>query len=93
MTLQTVKVKIVPILKKAGVKRSAIFGSVARGEAKKNSDLDLLVEMKKSSTLFDFVGLKQELEETLGQKVDLVSFAAVHPKLKTFIERDLVKIL
>lgn len=38
---ETVKLKIVPMLKKAGVKRSAVFGSVASGESKKNSDLDL----------------------------------------------------
>lgn len=93
MKVQELKIKILPVLKKSGVTHSTLFGSTARGEAKKNSDIDLLVEMKKSSTLLDFVQLKQNLEKRLGKKVDLSTFASLNPKLKKYIEKDSINIL
>ena len=64
--IPTIKKKILPILKRHDVKRAAIFGSFARGEAKANSDVDLLIEYKsKDKSLFDLVDLKSELELTL----------------------------
>jgi hypothetical protein len=93
MKISVIKIKILPILKEAGVKHSALFGSVARGEAGKDSDVDLLVQMKDSATLLDFIELKQDLEGTLGRKVDLLTFQSVNPKLKKFIEKDRIDIL
>ncbi len=88
MTTAVIKNKIVPILKRQGVTKAAIFGSVARGEAKKNSDIDILVKLPKSMSLLDFVGLKLDLEEKLGRKVDLVEYAAIHPLLKDSILKE-----
>lgn len=93
MTISAIKIKILPVLKEAGVKHSALFGSAARGETGKNSDIDLLVQMKDSATLLHFVALKQNLEQTLGRKVDLLTFQSVNPKLKKFIEKDRIDIL
>lgn len=50
-----------------------VFGSVRRGSARRSSDLDLLVTFEPSASLFDQIGLKQELEERLGRRVDVVS--------------------
>ena len=74
MTTKSIKKQIMPILKRQGVIKAALFGSIARGEMKKNSDIDILVKLKKGKSLFDFVGLKLELEEKLGKKVDLVTY-------------------
>lgn len=93
MNIRTIKIKIRPILKKAGVKKAQLFGSYARGEAKKNSDIDILVQMKPSSSLFDLVDLEQQLEEKLEKKVDLLTFRSVHPRLKKYIESDTIDIL
>ena len=82
MTTQTIKKQIVPILKRQGVTKAALFGSVVRGEAKKRSDIDLLVNLQKSKTLLDLVGLKLKLEERLGRKVDVLSYNGIHPLLK-----------
>ena len=73
--------------------RVGVFGSYARNEQKKESDLDLLVNFSKSISLFDLVGLELELSEKLGIKVDLVTERAVHPKLKKYINQDLKVIL
>ncbi len=62
------KKKTIPIFKKSGVMRSAVFGSVARGEAKKNSDIDFLVEFEGKKTLFDLAGLKITLEDALKKR-------------------------
>jgi len=74
-----------PILKREGVIKAAIFGSFARGEANKRSDIDLLVKLDRSKTLLDFSGLKIELEEKLGRKVDLVSYGGISHLLKKII--------
>ena len=85
MTTQNIKRKITPILKRQGVNVAALFGSTARGEARKGSDIDLLIKLKKGKTLLDIVRLKLELEKKLGRKVDLVEYAAIRPLLKETI--------
>lgn len=86
--MQDLKKKIVPVLRKYGVIKASFFGSIARGEIRKTSDVDILVTLKEKSDLLDFIGLKQELEEKIGRKVDLVEFSAIKPKLRDSILRD-----
>lgn len=82
MTTQSIKKQIVPILKRQGVTKAALFGSIVRGEAKKKSDIDILVNLRRDKTLLDLVGLKLELEEKLGRKVDVLTYDGIHPLLK-----------
>ncbi|MFO7575256.1 MAG: nucleotidyltransferase family protein [Bacteroidales bacterium] len=71
-----------------------IFGSFARGENKKESDLDILVEFKKSPTLLTLIKLENDLTEILGIKVDLVTTGSLKNKrIKRSIKKDLIKIL
>jgi len=67
------------------VKKAALFGSQARGDAKKNSDVDLLVDVPESFSLFDLGGLKIDLEQALKKKVDLLTYDSIHPLLKNII--------
>lgn len=82
MTIQEIKKIALPILKTRGVLKAAIFGSFARGDNKKNSDVDLLISMQKNKSGFDFLELKFTLEEKLEKKVDLVSYNGIHPSIK-----------
>jgi hypothetical protein len=92
--IPTIKKKVLPILKRHAVKRAAIFGSFARGEAKANSDIDLLIEYKsKDKSLFDLVDLKSELEEILGRKVDIVTYDSIYWRLREQILAQQVVIL
>ena len=91
--LEAITKKILPILKEAGVTRAALFGSETRGEAKDESDLDLLVELPEGSSLLDLAGLKLRLEAGLGCSVDVLTFSSVHPRLRPYVERDQVPIL
>lgn len=77
-----------PILQDADVTRAAIFGSFARGEQTNNSDLDLLVEFGKPTSLFGFLHLKSELEDQLHKKVDLVTYKALRPMIRDTILKD-----
>jgi len=63
------------------VKKLGIFGSYIRGEQKKKSDVDILVEFEKPLGLLEFVGLQMQLSELLGKKVDLVMKTALKPKI------------
>ena len=93
INLADIKKKAVPVLKEAGVTRSAIFGSYARGEQKKSSDIDMLVDVPGGTGLFAFVGLKHKLEDALKRKVDLVTFDALHPRLRDRILQEQRSIL
>ena len=90
--LQRIKQRSVPILRRYKVPRAAIFGSFARGEQRKKSDVDMLIEPPKGIGLFDFAGLKLDLEERLGRKVDLVSYHGIHPALKRRILQEQISI-
>lgn len=70
--------RILEIAAKHGAHHVRVFGSVARGEATPDSDLDLLVEFEPNRSLLDHSGLKIELEEFLGRKVDIVEPQALH---------------
>lgn len=91
--IRNIKRKILPILKHYGVKRAGIFGSFVRGEARKNSDIDILVEIKKDISLLDFIGLKLEIEEALNRKVDLVEYSTIKPLIKERILKEQLAIL
>ncbi len=93
ITIEQIKEKAAPVLKEAGVLRSDIFGSVARGEANDQSDVDFLVELPPGTTLFDLADLHQKLEEALERKVDVITYRSVSPRLKDYIEQDRVRIL
>ncbi len=80
--------KIIPVLKKYGVSRASLFGSVARGEENKKSDIDLLIEPAKGTTLFDMAGMQIDLQNSLKKSVDLVTYGSVNPMLKNRILRD-----
>ena len=90
--LEKLKPKIVKILKKKGIKKAGIFGSFARGEQKKNSDIDILIEPTKGMGL-EFVGLKLELEDNLDKKIDLITYKSIHPMLKERILREEIRLI
>lgn len=79
-------------LDRFGVKSIAVFGSVARGEAKAKSDVDVLVKYKPRATpsLFEFMDLKDHLESLLGRRVDLATPDALHRALRKDILREAV---
>ncbi len=90
--LNKIKPEIIKILKKNKVKKAGIFGSYARGDYKKNSDIDIIVEPPKGLG-FEFVGIKFDLEEGIKRKVDLVTYKSLHPLLREKILKDEMRII
>ncbi|HAJ38789.1 MAG TPA: hypothetical protein DCL15_24240 [Chloroflexi bacterium] len=80
--------KLIAICRAQGVKRIGVFGSVARGEATAQSDIDLLVELSPRISLLEFTALERRLSEALGRKVDLLTEAAISPYLRQQILDD-----
>ena len=91
--IETVKSRILPILRKHHVKKASFFGSITREELKKESDIDILVELSDDISLFDSIGLKNELEDTVEKKVDLVEYDTLKAPLKERILAEQVPIL
>lgn len=73
-----------------GARNVRVFGSVPRGEASGDSDLDLLVDMAEGRSLFDLVALSDELEEALGVDVDVVTEGSLSPYLRDRILAEAV---
>src|SRR3989344_5623201 len=81
--IEKIKPKIINLLKKNKVKRAGIFGSYARGEQKKNSDIDIAVNIEdKNMSLLGFIRLIRLLEKVLKRKVDLVEYNAIKQRIK-----------
>ncbi|HVC21705.1 MAG TPA: nucleotidyltransferase family protein [Vicinamibacterales bacterium] len=82
MELQSKRQEILDVAAKHGARNVRLFGSTARGEARPDSDIDLLVEMDADRSLLDLVGLGQDLEALLARKVDVLTDASLHPALR-----------
>lgn len=66
-----------------------VFGSVARGDDRPNSDVDFVVRFHKPISLFQLANAESELERMLQRPVDLVTEASIHPYISTSVQRDL----
>lgn len=73
---------------KYGVSSLAVFGSYARGEARRDSDVDMLVAFSRRVSLLTLVALERELSELLGQKVDLQTVEGLSPYLRDRILKE-----
>lgn len=79
---------ILAITNAHNVRNVRIFGSFARGEQRRTSDIDLLVDLPDGMTLFGLSGLKIDLEEATRRKVDVVSARSIKPSLRKNILAD-----
>ena|SRR3989344_4425894 len=91
--LQSIAKKAIPLLRKNNVVKAGIFGSYARGEARKKSDVDILIKQKGKNSLLGLVRLERELERCLGRKVDLLTYGGLSPYLKDRILKEEVRII
>jgi predicted nucleotidyltransferase len=80
------------LYKKYSVIEIGLFGSLVRGEQKKRSDIDILVEFEKIPDLLQFINLERYLSKLLKKKVDLVRKEAIRPELKSVILSEVVYI-
>ena len=83
------KARLVAICRQNDVAMVGIFGSMARGEATAQSDIDLLIKFAKRKSLLALVRLERELSSALGRKVDLLTEAAISPYLRERVLGDL----
>ena len=90
--IQQKRRQVLEIAQGHGARNVRIFGSVARGETTETSDLDLLIEMAPERTLLDIVAIKQDLEELLGCKVDVLTEAAISPYLRDKVLHEAVRL-
>ncbi len=76
--IQKEREEIIRLSTLRGAKNIRVFGSVARGEESKDSDIDILVELEKGRSLLDLSGLLMDLQQLLGRKVDVVTEKSLH---------------
>jgi hypothetical protein len=81
------------LMRRRGVVRAGVFGSVARGEDTPESDVDFLVEFEEGRTLLDLSGLRLDLIDLLDRDVDVATPASLHPRLRDQILAEVVPLL
>jgi uncharacterized protein len=91
-TVKILSAHLEEIRQRFGVENLALFGSVARGEARVDSDLDLLVTYARTPGLFGFLDLKEYLERLLSCPVDLVTDKALKKQLREKILREAINV-
>lgn len=83
-----------PILKTlaegGGYRQLAVFGSVARRDARSDSDIDLIVEAPEGTSTFGFIGFKQLIERVLGREIDLIDYGGLKSRLDDDIRREAI---
>jgi predicted nucleotidyltransferase len=81
------------MLRARGIIHAALFGSLARGEARPDSDIDVMIEIdpRLQIGLFEYAGLKRIVEELLGFQVDVVNREAMKPYVRTTALRDAIQ--
>jgi uncharacterized protein len=88
VTIEQNRAEILRIAARHGARNVRVFGSVARGEDRPDSDVDLLVDMDDDRSLLDLVGLGQDLQELLQRKVDVLTDESIHPAFRTRIAAE-----
>ena len=91
-TLKEKRNQILTIAMQYGAGKVRIFGSIARGEGKRDSDLDILVELESGRSLLDIIAIKQDLEDLLDCKVDVVTEAALSPYIRDEVLSQVVSL-
>lgn len=81
---------ILRLAREHGVTRVRAFGSMARGDAGLESDIDLLVDLEQGRTLLDLGALLMDLQDLLHRKVDVLTEAALHPRIKEKVLREAI---
>ena len=84
------KMEILALAAKYGASNIRIFGSVARGTAQAESDVDFLVNLEKGRSLFDLGGLLYDLQKLLGRNVDVVTEAGLRPRIRQRVLEEAV---
>jgi predicted nucleotidyltransferase len=79
-------------LRRRGVLRMAVFGSVARGEARPDSDVDLMIDLDRTNVpdLFSYIGIEMDLAEWIGRQVHLAVRDGLRPYVRPEVERDAI---
>lgn len=94
LTIKQIKDRIRPIIKKHSIKEVYLFGSYARGEANRNSDVDIYCDSGDVNTLWKASAFKEELETALNKEVDVVTIGSqMDDYFKKQLEEDMIKII
>lgn len=89
LTVEEIAKKTKPVFEKYGVRRARLFGSFARGEARPDSDIDLLLDVDPRMGLFAYMDLQEQLKQELGRDVDVVAEGSVNKFLRPYIVPEL----
>lgn len=89
-SLQTRRDDILSIAAQHGARNVRVFGSVARGDARPDSDLDILVDMEPGRSLFDLGGLLYDLQSLLGVEVDVVTEKGLRQRIRAQVLQEAV---
>lgn len=86
------KSEIMSVASKYGVSDIRVFGSVARGDAHDDSDIDLMAKFPEKFSLLDLVRLERDLSEIVNRKVEVAEEGYINPLIEDYVNQDLVSL-
>ena len=90
--LETLRALKATLAERFGVTSISLFGSVARDQAKDDSDIDILVEFESPPSWRSYFGAQVFLEDILGRSVDLATLAEVRQEVRPYVEKDAINV-
>lgn len=85
---ESIQAKLIELCRQSDVKQLSLFGSMARGDATPQSDIDLLIEFSQRKSLLAMINLERQFADLLGREVDLLTEAAISPYLRNRIKQE-----
>jgi uncharacterized protein len=92
MTVDEIRTIAGPVFQRHGVAYAAVFGSIARGESRPDSDVDILVRLGRRTGMVGYMRLVQDLESALHKSVDVVTEQSLNPHVRAYVTEDLATI-
>ena len=93
MELIDLRKQITDILRNYPVSKAAIFGSFAKGEENRLSDIDILIESSGPISLFQILNIEKDIKNATKRKVDIVEYSAIKPSIRKSVLKDAIRIL
>jgi uncharacterized protein len=90
--LEGIQDRIRAVLLAHNIRKAGLYGSRARGEHSPESDFDIVIESPKSFSLYDLIGLQQELSSALGIEAHVTTYRSLHPRMQVDILKDEVRL-
>jgi predicted nucleotidyltransferase len=90
--IQDIQQRLLPVLQKYRICRAGLFGSVVRDDFGSHSDIDVVADIPSGYSLYEIIGIQEEMADKVGRSVDLIEYKQIKPRIKDTILKEEIRI-